>query len=362
MPVVPPPVASELRSRRRGFGPRPGRRRPAADGPGSFCVIELERRGRFRRPTRFRPERLRRRGRCAGRWARRSRARDRRSRRRAARDCPVLIAQISDVHVGDNRYRQELLRTAIDEINAGKPDLVVDRRRYHRRRLSGPVPARPSGAGADRVRADRPRPGKPRRAQRRLPALRGHVRRTRLAPAARRRRYDLALVAVDSSKPDLDEGEIGREHYGWIEEGFAGEADLRVFLCHHHLMPIPAPDASGTRCSTRATSLAPSSAGSTSSWPATGTCRTSGRSAGCCSCTRVRSRRSARVAFRPCVQPDQDPVGSNFDRASRPGWAAPEPWRVPGDWPEEISARRSRPVVRAQRDFTLDDCPLWDSL
>jgi 3',5'-cyclic AMP phosphodiesterase CpdA len=30
----------------------------------------------------------------------------------------------------------------------------------------------------------------------------------------------LALVAVDSSKPDLDEGEIGREHYGWIEEGF----------------------------------------------------------------------------------------------------------------------------------------------
>ena len=26
----------------------------------------------------------------------------------------------------------------------------------------------------------------------------------------------LTLVAVDSSKPDLDEGEIGREHYGWI--------------------------------------------------------------------------------------------------------------------------------------------------
>jgi hypothetical protein len=50
---------------------------------------------------------------------------------------------------------------------------------------------------------------------------------------------EVALVAVDSSKPDLDEGEIGREHYGWIEEGFAGAADLRVFVCHHHLMPIP---------------------------------------------------------------------------------------------------------------------------
>jgi 3',5'-cyclic-AMP phosphodiesterase len=37
----------------------------------------------------------------------------------------VLIAQISDVHVGGGRYRQELLRNAIDEINAAEPDLVV---------------------------------------------------------------------------------------------------------------------------------------------------------------------------------------------------------------------------------------------
>jgi hypothetical protein len=28
----------------------------------------------------------------------------------------------------------------------------------------------------------------------------------------------VALVAVDSSKPDLDQGEIGREHYCWIEQ------------------------------------------------------------------------------------------------------------------------------------------------
>ena len=27
---------------------------------------------------------------------------------------------------------------------------------------------------------------------------------------------DVAIVAVDSSKPDLDEGQIGREHYAWI--------------------------------------------------------------------------------------------------------------------------------------------------
>jgi 3',5'-cyclic AMP phosphodiesterase CpdA len=50
---------------------------------------------------------------------------------------------------------------------------------------------------------------------------------------------DVAIVAVDSSKPDLDEGQIGREHYAWIAEGFAGAADLRVFVCHHHLVAIP---------------------------------------------------------------------------------------------------------------------------
>ena len=37
----------------------------------------------------------------------------------------MLIAQISDVHVGASRYRQELLRTAIDEINAAEADVVV---------------------------------------------------------------------------------------------------------------------------------------------------------------------------------------------------------------------------------------------
>jgi Icc protein len=50
---------------------------------------------------------------------------------------------------------------------------------------------------------------------------------------------DVALVAVDSSKPDIDEGDIGREHYAWILQGFAGPANSRIFVCHHHLMPIP---------------------------------------------------------------------------------------------------------------------------
>ena len=72
-----------------------------------------------------------------------------------------------------------------------------------------------------------------------IPGVRGHLRQPRHSTRLRLAGLDVAVVAVDSSKPDLDEGEIGREHYGWIQEGFAGPADLRVFACHHHLMPIP---------------------------------------------------------------------------------------------------------------------------
>ena len=47
------------------------------------------------------------------------------------------------------------------------------------------------------------------------------------------------VVCVDSSKPDLDDGEIGRELYGWILDSFSGSAALRIFVMHHHLVAIP---------------------------------------------------------------------------------------------------------------------------
>ena len=44
------------------------------------------------------------------------------------------------------------------------------------------------------------------------------------------------IVAVDSSEPDLDNGQIGRGRYRLIEEAFASAADLKVFVLHHHLL------------------------------------------------------------------------------------------------------------------------------
>ena len=47
------------------------------------------------------------------------------------------------------------------------------------------------------------------------------------------------IVAIDSSKPDLAEGEVGRERYRWIRDQFAVESDFRIFVLHHHLVPVP---------------------------------------------------------------------------------------------------------------------------
>ena len=45
-----------------------------------------------------------------------------------------------------------------------------------------------------------------------------------------------ALVGVDSSEPDINEGQVGRERYIWIHERFEVPADLKVFV----LPPPPA--------------------------------------------------------------------------------------------------------------------------
>jgi 3',5'-cyclic AMP phosphodiesterase CpdA len=49
----------------------------------------------------------------------------------------------------------------------------------------------------------------------------------------------VTVVAVDSTEPDLDHGVIGRGRYKWIEEQFSPPADFRIFVLHHHLLPVP---------------------------------------------------------------------------------------------------------------------------
>jgi Icc protein len=48
------------------------------------------------------------------------------------------------------------------------------------------------------------------------------------------------VLAIDSTKPDLDEGEVGREHYGWVDAELRGwDEGPRIVVIHHHILAVP---------------------------------------------------------------------------------------------------------------------------
>jgi Icc protein len=267
----------------------------------------------------------------------------------------VLIAQLSDVHVGGGRYREELLRTAIEEINVADPDLVVvagdltdegypDQYPVAKKELavlSCPLVVHvPGNHDARNV------------------GYLGFEDTFGARDSRLRLEFDglqVALVAVDSSKPDLDEGEIGREHYGWIEEGFAGSADLRVFVCHHHLVPVPGTgrernqvlDAGDVLSLLRQCGVDLVLSGHRHVpyvWPIAGmllvhsgtvsTLRTRGFPYPAYNLVRIEG---GRIAVELCV----------------PGGERRSLGDYPRDWPAELSARHADPFVRAQRGGSL---------
>jgi 3',5'-cyclic AMP phosphodiesterase CpdA len=57
--------------------------------------------------------------------------------------------------------------------------------------------------------------------------------------AERLRATGFTVAAVDSSQPDVNDGHVGRERYPWIREQYTDPDDIKIFLIHHHLVPIP---------------------------------------------------------------------------------------------------------------------------
>jgi 3',5'-cyclic-AMP phosphodiesterase len=47
------------------------------------------------------------------------------------------------------------------------------------------------------------------------------------------------VVAINSAKPDLADGEVGYSHYDWIRQSFGEPDDFRIFVLHHHLVSVP---------------------------------------------------------------------------------------------------------------------------
>jgi 3',5'-cyclic-AMP phosphodiesterase len=145
------------------------------------------------------------------------------------------IAHISDLHCGSPHFQPDLLERAIEEINELEPDVTV---------VSGDLTTdgyKPEYEAAcaylDRIECDEMIVIPGNHDSRNV----GYVHFEELfGPRTRVVHKDgVAIVAVDSSEPDLDHGQIGRNRYRYIEEGFSRESHLRVFVLHHHLLPVP---------------------------------------------------------------------------------------------------------------------------
>ncbi len=156
------------------------------------------------------------------------------------------IITFSDMHCGDPRFDEDLMNSAISEINEARPDLVV---------VAGDLTA--AGYRNEFIQAkeylarlDCPR----------LVVIAGnhdcrnvsYLHFEQLIGARHNTAtYDfnvccgtkpqnqVRIVASDSNKPDLNDGEVGRGHYAQIKENFSDPDEFKVFVVHHYLIGVP---------------------------------------------------------------------------------------------------------------------------
>ena len=152
----------------------------------------------------------------------------------------MKIVQMSDIHVGSGLFRPDLLSAAIEETNSLKPDLVavvgdltMEGYRWEFEEAKGYL---------DRVECENV-----------VYAMGNHDARSvgyrhfeeffgmrEGAFVVSVPEGEAKIVTLDSTKPDLDEGEVGREHYAWLDSEFRGwDRGPKILMIHHHILAVP---------------------------------------------------------------------------------------------------------------------------
>jgi 3',5'-cyclic AMP phosphodiesterase CpdA len=159
---------------------------------------------------------------------------------------PLRIVQLSDIHCGEITFSGKRMESIVQDVNGMKPDLVIvvgdlTAAGYEWEfaeaadwlgQLECPSVVVPGNHDARNVGylhfehffGDR------------FSNFRLHFDSERAVALGA---TGVTVVAVDSSEPDLNEGQIGRERYPWIRQQFRDPDDLKLFVIHHHLVAIP---------------------------------------------------------------------------------------------------------------------------
>jgi len=158
------------------------------------------------------------------------------------------IAQFSDLHCGGPRFDEHLLERVIREVNEAKPNLVVvpgdltadgyrdeyEIAKTHLEQIECAdvivIPGNHDSRNVGYLHFVE------------LFGQRWDAREMELGvERTETGTKNIRIVSVDSSKPDLNDGEVGRHRYQWLAEqlGDPDEDVFKIVIIHHHLVGIP---------------------------------------------------------------------------------------------------------------------------
>jgi 3',5'-cyclic-AMP phosphodiesterase len=159
---------------------------------------------------------------------------------------PLRIAHISDVHAGEVTFQHNVMARVIADINTMKPDIVI---------VAGDLTA--AGYEDEYAKAAEllaeihpPKVVIPGNHDARNvgwvhfehyfgPRFSRYRKAFTPERAERLRASGFTVVGVDSSEPDVNEGRVGRDRYGWVRSQYQDADDVKIFAIHHHLVSIP---------------------------------------------------------------------------------------------------------------------------
>jgi 3',5'-cyclic-AMP phosphodiesterase len=158
----------------------------------------------------------------------------------------LRLAQISDIHCGEATFDAEVMGGIVEQVNRMEPDAVL---------VVGDLTAKGyewefEEAAGWLARFQRPTLVVPGNHDYRNV---GYIHFQRLfgesfnryregfepVRAERLGATGFTVVGVDSAEPDVNEGNVGLENYGWVREQFDEPDDVKIFVIHHHLVSIP---------------------------------------------------------------------------------------------------------------------------
>ena len=152
----------------------------------------------------------------------------------------MRIVQMSDIHVGSGRHDPKLISAAIEETNALEPDLVAvagDLTETGRREEFEEAKGYLDRLECPNVMVVMGNKDAKNVGLRHFKDLFGFRERSFTVPVPE---GEAKVVGLDSTRTDLDVGEVGADSYPWLDSELRGwDRGPKIVVLHHHLLAVP---------------------------------------------------------------------------------------------------------------------------